>query len=196
MAGRCDVGVATGRGQRLSMEDYAQVRLLRCGRGKEAVYTAVFDGHNGQGAARAASHLLHTLLEERLEALEAASSASPADAPMGEALHEAFMHFDAWFKRQQGEGSPSAESLSGGTTALVCVACGGALHVASVGDSRAVLHRASGRVSRLTVDHSPTLPAEALRIGSLGGRSSGPSRLRPDGASRRLSGSRTSEASC
>ena len=63
--------------------------------------------------------------------------------------------------------------LGGGTTALVCVVNHGRLHLASVGDSRAVLAQrerdGSTTAVRLTTDHTPTLPAERERILSQGG---------------------------
>lgn len=40
-----------------------------------------------------------------------------------------------------------------GTTALVCVIAAGRLHVASVGDSRAVLKRGDAPPIRITTDH-------------------------------------------
>ena len=55
-------------------------------------------------------------------------------------------------------------SLGGGTTALVCVAWQQQLHLASLGDSRAVLATAGRPAVRLTVDHTPALPSEAQRI--------------------------------
>mmetsp|Transcript_5269 Transcript_5269/g.11722 ORF Transcript_5269/g.11722 Transcript_5269/m.11722 type:complete len:196 (-) Transcript_5269:257-844(-) len=56
-----------------------------------------------------------------------------------------------------------------GSTALVCVIAAGRLHLASVGDSRAVLKRGSDPCLRITTDHSPKLPAERERILALGG---------------------------
>ena len=59
--------------------------------------------------------------------------------------------------------------VGGGSTALVCVACGRRLHIAHVGDSRAVLVTAGRPVARLTVDHTPAEPSEAERIVAAGG---------------------------
>ena len=64
----------------------------------------------------------------------------------------------------------------GGCTATVCVvvprAGGRDLHVAAIGDSRAVLGRGGGarqRAVRLTIDHSPSLPSERERVEAAGG---------------------------
>eukprot|EP00962_Isochrysis_galbana_P013682 scaffold3882_cov110-Isochrysis_galbana.AAC.2 len=75
------VGVATGRGMRAHMEDYVRLCVLRVV-GAELLYFAVFDGHNGQGAARTASRQLHRLLVQRLEWLahaEVRGGALPAE---------------------------------------------------------------------------------------------------------------------
>ena len=65
--------------------------------------------------------------------------------------------------------SAGRASISGGTTALVCVAWQGKLHLAYCGDSRAVLGSAGKPATRLTTDHTPSLPSEAERIIALGG---------------------------
>lgn len=66
-------------------------------------------------------------------------------------------------------GTGPGEAGEGGTTAVVCICVSGQLHLASVGDSRAVMRVAGERASRLTVDHTPNLPAETDRITELGG---------------------------
>lgn len=108
------------------------------------------------------------------------------DALLSEALYESFLLLDAWLKRHKrivesrcssrqasasrgGNNRPSSgKVIQGGTTALVVVINNDVIHLASAGDSRAVLVRANGEC-RLTTDHSPSLPAEAERIESLGG---------------------------
>ena len=68
-------------------------------------------------------------------------------------------------KAYAGSDRQPTPSQGGGTTALVCVATSDRrIHLASVGDSRAVLVGADGRATRLTVDHTPSLPAEYDRI--------------------------------
>lgn len=67
------VGVATARGMRPQMEDFVQIRILRV-LGAELLYFGIFDGHNGPGAARAASRQLHKLLAQRLEWLATAKA--------------------------------------------------------------------------------------------------------------------------
>merc|ERR1739841_349273 len=56
-----------------------------------------------------------------------------------------------------------------GTTAVAALVAGGALHVANVGDSRAVLRRVSGVVEAVTTDHSPFDSTERARIEAAGG---------------------------
>ena len=80
---------------------------------------------------------------------------------------------------QEGGGSVSEDvdeaerigsaSISGGTTALICVAHGSQLLLAWCGDSRGVLATAGQPAQRLTVDHTPSLPSEAERITRAGG---------------------------
>lgn len=61
------------------------------------------------------------------------------------------------------------EGLRDGTTAVVALVQDDCLHVSHVGDSRAVLCRASGRTQALTQDHKPELAPEKQRIEALGG---------------------------
>jgi len=58
--------------------------------------------------------------------------------------------------------------LHGGSTALVSVIDRGFVHVANLGDCRAVLGRGSSAL-RLSSDHTPALDSERDRILSLGG---------------------------
>ena len=103
-------------------------------------------------AAREREAALHALqMQEHLAAEEAATVATHASHP----------------------GASHPPPLGGGTTALVCVTCQGRLHLASVGDSRAVLAFRNGgalvTARRLTTDHTPALPSEHDRIIGAGG---------------------------
>ena len=62
-----------------------------------------------------------------------------------------------------------AATVTGGSTALVCVVHGSRVHIAWCGDSRAVLATGGRPVARLTVDHTPSVPSEAERITAAGG---------------------------
>jgi serine/threonine protein phosphatase PrpC len=114
------------------------------------------EGAASPTTARAREAALHALqMQEHLAAEEAATVATHASHP-----------------------GASHPAHGGGTTALVCVTCQGRLHLASVGDSRAVLAfrnafrnggGALGTARRLTTDHTPALPSELDRIVGAGG---------------------------
>ncbi|KAJ8598795.1 hypothetical protein CTAYLR_008641 [Chrysophaeum taylorii] len=114
---------------------------------KDAVYCAVFDGHNGTRAAEHARLTLHRhLLEEG--AVDRA------------AWCRAFASCDAELV---------ASGVVDGSTALAALVERSALTVANCGDSRAVL--GSGHRSvRLTCDHKPDVASEKARIEAAGGQ--------------------------
>jgi len=107
------------------------------------------EGGDGDGTSLADERRERTAALHRLQHEEQLAEALAVRAPQ---MHE----------------SPHS-SYGGGTTALVCVACDGRLHLASVGDSRAVLARPDAPPLRLTRDHTPSVPSEHERIIGLGG---------------------------
>lgn len=99
-------------------------------------FAAVFDGHNGDGAARYAADALAGHLVR--------SPHFPAD--MGGALRGAFERTDEEL-REASRGEP--DEAVAGTTGLACVVWGSTLWLANCGDCRAVLSR-RGRAVPLT----------------------------------------------
>ena len=183
---RCDevhgdavsAGLATLQGARSYMEDRATVAVLAPG----VVYAAVFDGHGGSSAAEYCASHLHLSID--------ASACGTAGADVEATLKAAFERANHGFldaTATPSHGNVSVDDALGGdvsgTTACVVVsvlepstgAC--VIHVAHVGDSRALLCGVSGSgsaegslsVEALTADHSPDSAAEAARIEAAGG---------------------------
>ena len=72
---------------------------------------------------------------------------------------------DGFLAGRAGDG----DDCSAGCTSVVAVVLGGTLYVANAGDSRAVLCRAGGKATDMSVDHKPTLEGEKARILAAGG---------------------------
>lgn len=120
-----------------------------------SAYFALFDGHSGAGAAEASARQLHNFLMSSLRK-------SPEDTIAS--------HFEsAYLNTHESLGSEIGKS---GCTAVTCwLAKQGAsrtLHVANVGDSRAVLLRGTNAL-RLTKDHKPDDPEEKQAVIARGG---------------------------
>lgn len=112
---------------------------------------AIFDGHNGAAAA-----------EFCAKRLPGRCAAAAAASDVCGAMVAAFREVNEEYIAQE------EASLSAGTTAVVAVRAGEALHVANVGDSRALLCGA-GAVQQLSVDHTADDEAELARIEAAGG---------------------------
>jgi serine/threonine protein phosphatase PrpC len=152
MSGYCDV-----KGRRSIIEDYHSIK-----ENADMRYYGVFDGHNGQFAAKfAASELYRLLLNDRNEEED------------GETIVSAFETLQSTF-RDIGDSS--------GTTATVAILTSSSLTVANLGDSRAILIRPrttdnpldyhkniTDFVKQLTVDHTAENPDEILGIHERGG---------------------------
>ena len=130
------------------------------------LYAAVFDGHVGDTAAEFCRTHVHAELATQLQQAPAAAGAALSNAL--KVANEAFLASD-----------PDDAS---GTTACVLLLSptngGGAadgeppcalLHVANIGDSRAVLFTEGSGVEQLTTDHKPDDDAEYARIEAAGG---------------------------
>jgi len=133
-----------------AMEDRAHVEA-RLG-GRNLSLYGVFDGHNGSQASRFCQrHIAHLLAHSPVDVL-----AHPAAA-----LERAFKQADGDFLATKHEDA--------GTTALVMLAHDNMLHVASCGDSRAILVRKDASVLPLSVEHKPDRLDERQRIARAGG---------------------------
>jgi serine/threonine protein phosphatase PrpC len=118
---------------------------------KSAVLCAVFDGHGGDETAQyLATHMVEHIVSQGAAALQ-----EEPDSALARAINCAEREVQsAWV--------PGAGHASGSTLCL-CLMIDDKLHIAHVGDSRAVLAQ-SGKAVPLTDDHKPSSPAEAERI--------------------------------
>ncbi|KAF8057765.1 Nek1 [Scenedesmus sp. PABB004] len=147
-------GAHSDQNQRTHMEDRVactdlsgQPEFAGCAR---AGFFAVFDGHAGHEAAE---HLENHLLRYVL----AAGAAGLAADPLG-ALAAAVRQAEAEILTQF-----AAARCNAGSTLLALLLVDDKLHIANVGDSRAVLGRGSD-AQQLTRDHKPACSLEAARI--------------------------------
>lgn len=134
---------------------------------------AVFDGHCGAGASHFARDNLLQFLKESDNFPHAAQTSltqalSRMEASLAEAYrsHQQKAREDAALQQQQ----PGCIDELGGTTALVAMLLGDVLHVANIGDCRAVLCRRNEdgqpEAIPLSTDHTPEL--EMARINATG----------------------------
>jgi protein phosphatase 2C family protein 2/3 len=148
------------QGWRKKMED-AHAIDFKVGKDPRAAFMAVFDGHNGSAAAKYCSlHLLDNLLAQA-----SFQPAAGAARDVGAALTAAFLDTDRKLKATE-------HREEGGCTAVAVVALEGRLYCANVGDSRAVAYRRQNGAlvaTPMSVDHRPTLAAEADRVARAGG---------------------------
>ena len=147
-------GVAEDIGLRPDMEDAHAIFDIQ----EEGLFSAeVYDGHGGRDAAYAASEMLtpHFLSLLRSERSRPASDKRPDH----ELLREAYLAADRYM---------TDRGIVSGTAAATCHIIGDRFFAANVGDSRVVLGVRRDAV-QLTLDHKPNVPAERLRIESLGG---------------------------
>ncbi|KAK9833699.1 hypothetical protein WJX74_003093 [Apatococcus lobatus] len=133
---------------------------------------AVFDGHCGAGASHfARDNLLQFLKESDNFPHAAQTSLTQALLRMESSLAEEYRSHQQ--KSQEASPQPAAPGLVdelGGTTALVAMLLGDVLHVANIGDCRAVLCRRNEdgqpEAIALSTDHTPEL--EMARIKATG----------------------------
>jgi len=133
-----------------------------------SLFAGLYDGHGGRKVVDFVKAQLHIVIERELRA-----GVSPLDAPL-DALHRAFVKVDRMLLQ--------FGTMTCGSTAAVCLclpsarsiagAPGMELHVANVGDTRAILIGTSPHRSarRLSVDHVATDPNEMARVVRSGGR--------------------------
>ena len=147
---------------------------------KSAAMISVFDGHAGSICAEFLKANLHTRVLSSLpyEATKSMDIAGVASS----ALELAFDEIDKQFLGHVLGGMTSKKDIddlldtqvsyieNSGSTAVVLVATDDFVHIAHVGDSRAVGFRISdGKAVSLTADHKAGTPAEQLRIEAAGG---------------------------
>ena len=112
-------------------------------------YLAVFDGHSGERCSTQAASYLHEHLV-----------AHPAwQSNLYEAVKDGISTWDEAFLRQA-----RVKRWPDGSTAIIALLRANILHVANVGDSRAVYVSPSGAVFPLSTDHKPNRPDEEARL--------------------------------
>jgi len=159
------------KAHRRSMED-EHVLLCPFAGTQNLGYFAVYDGHGGRKVVESVKRHLH----QNIEAKITASGGDPVAARFPEIIKDAFTLTDAQVKRDVTIGIKSVASLSKVDTSGSCAVIGilglqkgeRFLHVANVGDSRAILNR-KGKAMRLSYDHKASDEGEKKRIESLGG---------------------------
>eukprot|EP00117_Sycon_ciliatum_P002379 scpid66576/ scgid2040/ Integrin-linked kinase-associated serine/threonine phosphatase 2C len=131
-------------------------------------YYGVFDGHAGAKAAVYCAEHLHTHVASFFPKGE---SENP-DAAIRKSLVEAFRQTDKAFLQKATAVSPAWKD---GCTAVTTLLVNDTLHVANLGDSKALLCRADSscpggvKVLPLSKDHSPSQYDERQRIQKAGG---------------------------
>jgi serine/threonine protein phosphatase PrpC len=130
-------------------------------------FFAVYDGHGGTQAADLCSRVLHNQLAGELRRIlkEQRNPSIPvSDDAIADALTRTFQTMDDQLHK--------IGALNFGCTATVALGCRSGsrlkLHVANVGDSRALAINARGHF-RMSLDHRPSDESEARRIRQEGG---------------------------
>lgn len=128
---------------------------------------AVFDGHGGVRASRFASQHLHNNLRDRFPK----GDIKQVEKEIKKIFIETFKKTDEDFLKEAARNKPSWKD---GTTAVVVLAINDTLYIANLGDSKAVLCRYKEAEAKhvgmsLTVDHSPSVYEERIRIQKAGG---------------------------
>lgn len=122
-------------------------------------FYAVYDGHGGIRTANLAQKILHKAVIE---------SSEFANKNIHKALDDAFTYTDRVILEKSAE-----EKWRDGSTAVVVLVTGNAVHVANAGDSEAVLAKRAGNAKwdaiLLSKKHSPAEPSEKQRIEKAGG---------------------------
>eukprot|EP01125_Pyxidicula_operculata_P019852 TRINITY_DN721_c4_g4_i4.p1 TRINITY_DN721_c4_g4~~TRINITY_DN721_c4_g4_i4.p1 ORF type:complete len:442 (-),score=136.78 TRINITY_DN721_c4_g4_i4:25-1350(-) len=150
ISSRLAVGYAETIGRRPTMEDSLFI-LGRFNNNHKKDYFALFDGHNGDMAAKFCTSNLHNILIDMME-------------------HDRNLDVSSALKRSFHVCNKSLKKVltQGGTTAVVALFLENNLYVANAGDSRAVISR-EGKARRITNDHKPSTPEETERIIRAGG---------------------------
>ncbi|XP_041120213.1 integrin-linked kinase-associated serine/threonine phosphatase 2C isoform X2 [Polyodon spathula] len=131
-------------------------------------YFAVFDGHGGARASRFAAQNLHLNLARKFPK----GDVSNMEKMVKKSLLDSFKQTDDDFLKHASSQKPAWKD---GSTATCVLVVDDVLFIANLGDSRAVLCRASGEDSKkmstlaLSKEHNPTQYEERIRIQRAGG---------------------------
>uniref|UniRef100_A0A7S2XEV7 PPM-type phosphatase domain-containing protein n=1 Tax=Lotharella oceanica TaxID=641309 RepID=A0A7S2XEV7_9EUKA len=154
------VGAAEMHGWRINMEDCMTIRLRLSEKHPNLSMFGVYDGHRGSRCSQ--------YLEEHLPGV-----LGSLDNPTSKAqLTSALVQLDQKFlsnKEMRLDGSTCVFALCQSLSGAEGTKKGYKVTVCNVGDSRALIIRANGRVVPLTVDHKPDNPTESRRIIMAGG---------------------------
>jgi len=161
------LGSAEEQGSRPSMEDryLAKERFfphnISSKLGSTRAVCGVFDGHSSAMVSQFAATRMPEMMAR--EAWYQDPKKSGKDA-VRDSLVSTFVRLDEEILAMTAEGD-----LGGGSTANVALLLDGWLHVANLGDARAVLSR-GGRAMPLSVDHKPDVESERVRIEGANGK--------------------------
>lgn len=145
-SGYCDI-----QGRRSVIEDFHSIEISDDG----AKFYGVFDGHNGNLAAKFAAKFL-------IAEMKHVASSSSNYRYDNHTIATSFANLNLELQQRH----PNDNS---GSTATVVVKLPDHLVVANIGDSRAILCSDSGFLRQLTVDHNPSNDDELNRILEAGG---------------------------
>lgn len=166
--------VADRQGEREDMQDAHLILDSFCPnltQGNSSIFRlcvyAVFDGHGGIRASRFASQHLHNNLRDKFPK----GDVTQVEKEIKKTIIEAFKKTDEDFLKEAKKNKPSWKD---GTTAVMVVGVNDTLYIANLGDSKAVLCRYKESEGKhvaipLTVDHSPNVYEERMRIQKAGG---------------------------
>jgi len=155
-------GYCVAQGVRPSMEDAIDVSELDASPRTE--FYAVYDGHNGTQAVEFVKRRLPSLL---------CSQCAPADSDMKQAMSEAFSETDKELleemQKQCHTSPPKDMDMSAGCVGCVALVGDARIHIANLGDCRAIMCR-KGEFVQLTVDHraDEANAEERARLAELG----------------------------
>lgn len=157
-----EIGVADTQGRRTTMEDSCTLHGDFLGDGQYDL-VCMYDGHGGSKYAEAAARIFPAQLAACL--CGGCGDDDNEEPPSMEA-----MFATAYHETNEAAAAELPGEVLQGTTAVAGLLAReeGVLHIANVGDTRAVMCRGGGAV-RLSVDHKNLCESEYLRIAAAGG---------------------------
>lgn len=125
----------------------------------------IFDGHAGRRTAELLKEELGPFLVDRLENIDLTDNDS-----VTESIRQIFVDYDRYLYETQELGKAYHWDQSGSTAVLAIIIEEpvNIIHLAHIGDSRAVVFTPEGNIVAETHDHKPDDPAERQRIESTG----------------------------